>query len=122
MKGSKFLIFGSLVVAGIIAYEIYKRYNSKKDDYHEIPLNTENTFDSNEITVLYTDPHSPSVTGFNEIKESAINSVNKRHYEAAKSIEESLNTIFKENEDETIVTENSEILDQISNDLNDLLK
>ena len=29
MKGSKFLIIGGIVVAGVVAYELYKRYHSE---------------------------------------------------------------------------------------------
>jgi len=118
MKGSKYLFIGGLVVAGIIVCELCKHFQNEKNTYEENISKTKDNFCSAEDTT----PHTASTADVNEIKRSIADSVKERHYEAAKTIEYSLNTIFNENEAENIETENSEILEQTSNDLDDLLK
>ena len=121
MKGSKILIIGGIVVAGVVAYELYKYYRSVKD------ICDTNPKDEDYASPIQTD--SPIVDSSEETasdafetKETVVASVKERHYEAARVMKESLNTIFKENNEEVIVSENSDALNQTSNDLNDLLK
>lgn len=121
MKGSKLLIVGGLVITTVIAYEVYKHYQSSKESCKECT-----SADDSAEPKQNDDPPAIfseiPVTDTYKAKESAAASVKERHFEAAKDIEESLNTIFKENNDATIVSEHSSILNQTNSDLNDLLK
>lgn len=121
MKGSIFLIIGGLVVAGVVAYELCKHYHSIKDICEANPKDEDTTSpirkDSSEVH--YSEVPASDIF---ETKETIVASVKERHCEAAKVMEESLNTIFKENDEEVIGSENSDALNQTSSDLNDLLK
>lgn len=121
MKGSKFLIIGGIVVAGVVAYELYKHYRSAKDTCNANPKNEDYISPMQKDSPVVHSSEEP-VSDVFETKETVVASVKERHYEAARVMEESLNTIFKENNEEDIVSENSDALDQTNNDLNDLLK
>ena len=118
MKGNKFLIIGGLVVAGIIAYEIYKHYCSETNKQSLSPSEDEDDLSTELRSVPPTD--SP-VSDFCQKKETAIASVKGRHSEAGETIKESLNTIFEEN-NAYIETENSKKLDDVSAELDELLQ
>lgn len=120
MKDSKFLIVGGLVVAGVIANAIYKQYCSAKESYEASPSDVDDASPKQKNN-LPLDSSAKPTSDIYETKEAVITSVQERHYEAAKIMEESLRTIFKEN-DETIATETSDTLNQTSRDLKDLLK
>ena len=64
---------------------------------------------------------SPVVVDLDSTKKEVISSMKVTRKEAAQAIEGSLNTIFNEAE-EDLVTENTETLNKISSDLEDLLK
>mgnify|MGYP003255919712 CR=1 FL=1 len=123
MKGNKLLIIvGGFVVVGVIAYEIYKHLYNVNDDY-----NMDKSFTEDDSCIPQDDSpasevNAGTVAGIFEAKEAAAGSVKERHFEAAKAMEESLNTIFKGNAPENIVTENDEALRKTSDDLDDLLK
>lgn len=121
MKSNKILIIGGLVVAGVIAYELYKHYHSVKDTCEANTKDEDSIFSKQGDNPPVDSSATPTSDVF-ETKETVVASVKERHYEAAKVMEESLNTIFKENDEETIVSENSDTLHQTSSDLNDLLK
>lgn len=120
MKGSKILIIGGIVVAGVVAYELYKHYQSVKDTC-DTPLKDEDYASpvQNDIPMVHSS-EEPTSDAF-ETKETVVSSVKDRHCEAARVMEESLNTIFN-NDEEVIISENSKTLNQTNNDLNDLLK
>ena len=121
MKGSKILIVGGFIVAGVIAYEIYKNYHSSKDSYEVNASSTGCTTPKQNNDLPVATSATPA-SDINEVKDTVISSIKERHYEAAKAMEESLNTIFKEDDKEAIVSENSDTLNQTSSNLNDLLK
>ena len=121
MKGSKFLIIGGIVVAGVVAYELYKHYRSAKDTCNTNLKNEDYISPMQKDGPVVHSSEEP-VSDVFETKETVVASVKERHYEAARVMEESLNTIFKENNEEDIVSENSDALNQTNNDLNDLLK
>jgi len=121
MKGGKILIIGGLVVAGVIAYEIYKHYHSSKDSY-EVSTSDVDSATPRQNDNPPVDSSTKPASDIYETKDTVVTSVKERHYEAARVMEESLNTIFRENDEETIVSENSDTLSKTSSDLNDLLK
>lgn len=121
MKGSKILIIGGLVVAGVVAYELYKHYRSVKDTCETKHKDVDYTSPMRKDSSTVHSSEAPASDVF-ETKETVVDSVKERHFEAARVMEESLNTIFKENDEEVIISENSDVLNQTSNDLNDLLK
>lgn len=122
MKGFKYLIVGGIIVAGVVAYEIYKHFHvsddnngvnekSEKDDSFVVKDNN-----------IISEPYASSGEKVYEEREAVVSSVKERHSEAAKAMEDSLNTIFREIGNEDIVTENSDALNKTSGDLEDLLK
>ena len=121
MKSSKILIVVGLVVAGVIAYEFYKHYRSLKDT-HEADTQDEDNILSKRNTDLPVDSATKPASDIYETKNAVVASVKERHYEAAKVTEESLNTIFKEKDEEHIVSENSDTLNQTRGALDELLK
>lgn len=94
MKGSKFLIIGGIFAAGLIVYEIYKHCYSKKDNCRgNIPNRKDNAVPNQNNNPPAESSVMPA-SDIYETKEAVANSIKERHYEAAKAIEESLNTIF----------------------------
>lgn len=123
MKGDKLLIIaGGLVAAGVIAYEIYKHLHDVDDGYNSDKSIAEDDSCTSQNAAPASEAHAGTVADIYEAKEAAVDSIIERHSEAAKAMEESLNTIFKDNDPENIVTENDESLRKTSDDLNDLLK
>lgn len=123
MKGNKFLIIvGGLIVTVAIAYEIYKHLHDADDGQKTGKSFTEDDLYTPPDASPASEAHAGTVTDVYEAKDTAVASVKERHFEAAKAMEESLNTIFKENDPENIVTENDETLRKTSDDLDDLLK
>ena len=109
MKGSIALVIGGVVVVGIAAYVIYKRLQPAKEEQSQqsnTPVRKE----------------GPTTSDFTQVKEDAASAIKDRHVEAAQVINESLQTIFNEKDVENVKTENSETLDKIDDDLDDLLK
>lgn len=122
MKGKNFLLIGGIVAAGIIAYGAYKCIYSGKKNNGKNGFDTERKEVSNSELELLTEHHASSEENMNEAKVGVISSIRERHYEAVKTMENSLNTIFYEQEVDNIVTENSETLERISGKLDDLLE
>lgn len=111
MKGSIVLVIGGVVVVGAAAYVIYKHLKSQTEDQAE---KVTAPFPKDEPTVTSTD--------FSQVKEDAATTIKDRHSEAAQVINESLQTIFDRENAEEVITENSESLDKIDDDLDNLLK
>ena len=122
MKKSRFLVVGFLISIGVMALGIYKSFFVKKDNHQEDTFCSNDESCSFELDDFSTDFYATPVTDVNETKEAVVSSIKERHEEASKVMEEALNTIFKENDDEIIITENSDTLNQMSNTLKDLLK
>lgn len=121
MNGSKILMIGGIVVTGVVIHKLYKRYQSAKDTDTTPTKDKEYTSPVQKDTPMDHSFAEP-VSDVLETKETVVSSVKERHHEAAESMEESLNTIFKENDEEATISENSETLEETSNALNDLLK
>lgn len=122
MKGRKFLLIGSLAALGAIVYSVLKRLCGVKEFCRDNTPHIDEDFHPDENpTPAVESPDVSHVTICNT-KEAAVISVKERHYEASKTMEESLNTIFKEDDSDAIVTENSDTLAKTHDDLNDLLK
>lgn len=124
MKGSTFLIIGGIVVAGVVAYEVYKHFykpTNKKCEKEPVVKDVFRTaHDASESA--FSETQTASADDLYKTRETVVHSVRERHSEAAKAMEESLNTIFSASENDEIVTENSRALGETSNDLGDLLK
>jgi len=109
MKGSMVLVIGGVIVVGIAAYVIYKKLQPSKEEQPQqssAPIRKE----------------APVTSDFVQTKEDAASAIKSRHIEASQIINESLQTIFNEKDIENVKTENSETLDKIDDDLDDLLK
>lgn len=122
MKGHIFLIIAGIVVTSLAAYEVCKSFckttskDCKKDStYNDCIQNAPNVSKTEEI-------YTKAATDGYKTKEVAIRSMRKRHIAAAKAMEESLNIIFNDSKNNDIVTENSPILGETRNDLDDILK
>ena len=111
MKGSIVLVIGGVVVVGAAAYVIYKRLKSQTEDQAE---KVTAPIPKAESTVTSTD--------FSQVKEDAVTTIKDRHSEAAQVINESLQTIFNEENAEEVITKNNELLNKIDDDLDNLLK
>ena len=115
MKDGKFLFLCGLIGICVLAYKSCKRNDEttgKRDEmFKEERSSPAPEADTSTIEKEYDDT-----------KNHVTNSVKNRHEAAAKTIEESLNTIFKENDDETSENDNSEIMNKTNNTLDDLLK
>lgn len=122
MKGFKFLIVGGIIAAGVVAYEIYKHFHIS-DDNNGVNEKSEkdDSFAVKDDNII-PEPYASSGEKVYEEREAVVSSVKERHYEAAKAMEDSLNTIFRETGNEDIVTENSDALNKTGGDLEDLLK
>lgn len=111
MKESIVFVIGGVIVLGIAVYAIHKGLQSQKEK-------------SNEKGPALTKKEQPADTvhDYTREKEDASASIKVRHAEAARAIGESLQTIFNEDKAEEVVTENSEPLDKMDDDLDNLLK
>ena len=116
----KFLIIGGIVATGMGAYMIYKRVKTNK--FHECTKYKVNGDAVKSTRNTGTETHIASVDDVYAVKTATGCSVKDRHNEAAKVLEDSLSTIFKEGDRDTIATENDESLDETKNALDDLLK
>lgn len=119
MKGSTFLVAGGLVVVGAVAYGVYRYIVSPKKATATSPRESDIT--ETERQVENTTTTSPVVADLDKTKEEAIASMKATRKEAEQAIETSLNTIFS-GTPEDVVTENSETFNEISSNLEDLLK
>jgi hypothetical protein len=124
MKGRTFFIIGGILVAGVIAYEIYKHFSKPMGKiYSEKRFPSDDTSAANDVPKSEAaGNHSSTADEVYKTKATAtvVHSVRGRHVEAARAMEESLNTIFKETDD-GVATENSELLETTSKELDDLL-
>lgn len=121
MKGRIFLVLGGLAVAGYVAYEVYKHLQKTKTDEYGSDIKSDEDVSIGSETSSDGDTASASTSDVYETRAEVVHTVKERHNEAAMAMKESLNTIFKES-DEDVITENSEALNKMSSELDDLLK
>lgn len=122
MKGRTFLLIGSLAALGAIVYSVLKHFCGVKKSCRDNTPHTDEDFHPDENPIPAVESPDVSHTTICDTKESTVISVKERHYEASKIMEESLNTIFKEDDSDAIVTENSDTLAKTHDDLESLLK
>lgn len=115
MKDGKFLFLCGLIGICVLAYKSCKR-NDETTGKRDEMFNGEQPSPSSEADTSTIEKE------YEDTKNHVTNSVKNRHEAAAKTIEESLNTIFKESDDGTAETDNSEIMNKTNNKLDDLLK
>ena len=112
------MIVGGIIVVSVVAYGVYKHRSNCRNEFenksgqHPTPDN----FAFDEVSKA----SATDVLGARET--TVVSSLKERHSEAAKVMQESLNTIFFESEDETIVTDNTNVLEKMGSDLADLLE
>ena len=124
MEGRTFLIIGGIIVAVLVAYEVYKHFcKPTNKECEKEPVVKDDFRTAHDASVsASSETHSASAADVYETRETVVHSVRERHSEAAKAMEESLNTIFSDSENDEILTENSQTLGKTSSDLGDLLK
>lgn len=114
MKGKIVLAVSGVLVVGTVGYVVYKhlRY-SKKDNSNDVQVTKENN-----NCVATEDIASTCNENYSSTKDSTISLIKERHIAASRIIEESLQNIFK-NDDEDDKDEFDEKIDQ---ELDALLK
>ena len=121
MKKRTFLVIAAIVVAGVVAYKIC-RYLCRTTSKERNKKSTSNDSVHNAPDVSTSEEtYTSTATDACETREAVVHSVRERHTEAAKAMEQSLNTVFNDSKNDDIVTENSQTLGEISSDLDDLL-
>lgn len=121
MKCRILLIAGGIIVAGVVAYEVYRHRNNHNNEF-VTRSNPENSMSLTSKKIPADKTPKDTTTDIGVVREAVASSLRDRHREAAKVMQESLNTIFANSEGENIVTENDEALAQTESDLCDLLK
>jgi len=123
MQGTDILLaIGSGIIIGAVAYGAYKVLQQQKS----VDLNSTNIIGHDTegsvppaSTIDTPEPESD----FSVTKQDMVSSVYGRHVKASQTVSESIDNILKRDEThEVVITENSETLSQMNNDLNDLLK
>ena len=123
MKKRTFLVAAVIVITGVVAYKVCrylykttsKECNKKSTSNDDSVHNAADVATSEEI-------YTSTDTDVYGTREAVVHSIRKRHSEAAKAMEQSLNIVFNDSENDDIVTENSQIFGETSSDLDDLLK
>lgn len=113
MKKTAFIIIGGAVVAGVVAYGVYKFVQQRREGSQPGDINL--TPNAAAGAAPETDPVI-SNNGDENLSE-----IRERHSEASQIIRESLETIFDEEQQE-VKTEIEDTLDSIDTKLDDLLK
>ena len=108
-----FLIAGGIVLTGAAAYAIYKYLQSKDT------IESAKSSSIGQKTSLSSDNEVENVI---VSKAAAVDAIKTRHEQAAETISDSLHTIFRDDKVLDIKTENSDSLDKIDTDLDELLK
>jgi len=113
MKGKMFGVACGIAAIGIAAYVLYKKTQLEYGAVDDCGK----SFDSKSETEV---PQSADIRGFVEAKTSSASSVQARHMDAARAVNESLQAIFKEDEECDLLSENHEVLSKIDDDLDAL--
>ena len=122
MKKRTFLVAAVIVITGVVAYKVcrylYKTTSkecNKKSTSNDSVHNAPDVATSEEI-------YTSTDTDVYGTREAVVHSIRKRHSEAAKAMEQSLNIVFNDSENDDIVTENSQTYGETSSNHDDLLK
>lgn len=118
---TQLLVVGGLVVLGTTAYLIYRKKRSLDASQAETQEPKESfTVKSSDVQPEDTQPEAPA-SQLHEVKAKVATSVMKRHMDAAEAISASLDAIFSPDGTEKVVTENTEKLDKMGKELDDML-
>lgn len=118
---TQLLVVGGLVVLGTTAYLIYRKKQSLDASQAETQETKESfTVKSSDVQPEDTQPDAPA-SQLHEVKAKAAASVVKRHLDAAEAISASLDAVFSPDGTEKVVTENTEKLDKMGKELDDML-
>lgn len=112
------LIAGGLVVAGATVYLVYQKKhtgNAGRTDSGDIRASEPHTVICPEE---HLDEPKPQV---GEVKGEVATSVVERHAVASETVGESMESIFSKDDDEVVITENTEKLKRIGEDLDKIL-
>lgn len=114
-------VIGGLVVLGATAYLIYrkKRFLDAAQAEKKEPKEPF-TVKSSDMRPEDAQPEAPA-SQLHEVKAEAAASVVKRHMDAAETIDASLDAVFSPDGTEKVVTENTEKLDKMGKELDDML-
>lgn len=114
-------VIGGLVVLGATAYLIYRKKRSLDEAQAETKEPKESfTVKSSDMRPEDAQPEAPA-SQLHEVKAKAAASVVKRHMDAAETISASLDAVFSPDGTEKVVTENTEKLDKMGKELDDIL-
>ena len=96
MKCRTLLIAGGIIVAGVVAYEIYRHRNNHNEFVKR--SNPENSMSLTSKKISADKTPKDTTTDIGVVREAVASSLRDRHREAAKVMQESLNTIFVNSE------------------------
>ena len=113
MKSKKYILAGIIIGAGVLAYELYRLHKASVNTYEE-----NNYLEDDFVAAEF----EATVSDFCEAKDEAVASVDERHNEALNIITESLGTIFEGADEEALASDNTDVLNQMNDELNELLK
>ncbi len=109
-------LVGCGVIAGVVAYTLYVKEKTSKEN---ISKNTEPTYTPTEKNSVDDDLYQNEVTNMVYDKKSSVESISQRHREAAEIMKGSVESIFSEDEKQG---HNEKELNNISDELDDILK
>lgn len=110
-------IVGGLVVIGTSVYLAYQKKQSNNAKHTEKQEQTE------PLMVGQSDMQSEvSTAQVQKVKVEVATSVVERHIDASETVRGSMSAIFSSDDAEKIITENTEKLDKIGKELDDILK
>lgn len=114
------LVVGGLAAAGALVYLVYQKKHAANTD-------TTDTVDVTRASALpvvlqpETQPEAPKPQ-MDEVKAEVAASVVERHAAASEAVRGSMESIFSDDDSEVVVTQNTEKLNKIGEDLDDVLK
>lgn len=113
------LMVGGVVAVGASVYLLYKKKGAENNG----ETNSVDIRASKQPSVIPTEVHSESrKPRVDEVKAEVAASVVERHGTAAEAVRESMESIFSQDSEEDVITENTERLHKIGDDLDDILK
>ena len=122
MKKRTFLVAAVIVITGVVAYKVCRYlYKTTSKECNKKSTSNDSVHNAPDVSTS-EETYTSTATDACETREAVVHSVRERHTEAAKAMEQSLNTVFNDSKNDDIVTENSQTLGEISSDLDDLLK
>lgn len=120
MKGSTILLIASgAVVAGVIAYGVYKYFQEEVSVVIDEPVVPDNSSDLSSASGTYStapDKAQTVVSEFEQVQKETVDSIREHHREAAQELENTLNEMAVD------CAEFDEKINQANDDLDELLK